>query len=85
VLQKIIDKDVYHDLSDYLDQSVRLEGIAIYHGVQDEVPVEMARSFSDALTDSGVEHTYAEVEAGHCGPSWDYSPLLKFMSETLGQ
>ena len=85
VLQKIIDRDVYHDLSDYLDQSVRLEGIAIYHGVQDEVPVEMARSFSEALTDNGVEHTYAEVEAGHCGPSWDYSPLLKFMSETLEQ
>lgn len=86
VLQKISDVDAYSDLQDYLDQPVRLRGLAIYHGALDYVPVSMARSFSEALTESGIEHQYAEVEdSHHCGRNWDYSPLLKFMSETLAQ
>jgi hypothetical protein len=86
VLQKISDVDAYADLRDYLEQPVRLRGLAIYHGVLDDVPVQMARSFSEALTEGGVDHLYAEVEdGGHCGPTWDYSPLLMFMSETLAQ
>jgi hypothetical protein len=86
VLQKIRDINVIQDVQDYLDQPTRLRGIAIYHGVLDDlVPVDMARSFSEVLAENGVEHAYAEVDAGHCDPNWDYAPLLMFMSETLEQ
>jgi enterochelin esterase-like enzyme len=83
VLQKISQIDVYHDAQTYLDQPTRLRGLVIYHGVSDSVPINMARDFSEFLTEQGVEHEYNELDASHCGRAWDYTPLLKFMSDNL--
>jgi predicted esterase len=84
VLQKVIDANVVHDVHRYLDQPVRLRGIALYHGVDDDLtPVDLSSSFSDILTDLNVEHEYIEVEDGHCDRLWDYSDVLKFMSTNL--
>lgn len=84
VLQKIIDANVVNDLHKYLDQPVRLQGIAIYHGVYDDLtPADLSLSFSKILTDLNVEHEYIEVDDGHCDILWDYSDVLKFMSANL--
>lgn len=69
----------------YLDQPIRLRGIAVYHGLSDPVSVGMARDFSAVLTDPAVEYQYTEIDAAHCGRAWDYTDLLKFMSENLRQ
>jgi predicted esterase len=58
--------------------------LAIYHGVLDDgVPLNMAISFSETLTNLNVEHQYIEVDVGHCDRSWDYTDVLKFMSTHL--
>jgi len=81
VMQKVIDANVVNDVHKYLDQPVRLKGIEIYHGVEDElVPVDLASTFSETLTDLNVEHEYIEVDDGHCGALWDYTGVLRFMS-----
>jgi pimeloyl-ACP methyl ester carboxylesterase len=85
VLQKVSDINVIHDVEVYVDQPIRLRGIAVYHGISDDVPVEMARDFSAFLTELGVEHQYTEVDAAHCGRAWDYTDLLRFMAENLRQ
>jgi hypothetical protein len=55
-------------LDDYLAQPVRLRGLQLYHGTwDDEWSIEHVREFSKLLTESGVEHDFKEVEAGHCG------------------
>ncbi len=56
-----------HDLDGYLLQPAQLDGILIYHGINDPYhPVELARNFDQQLTDLGVDHEYLEVDAGHC-------------------
>lgn len=84
VLQKVSDVNVVHDVHKYLEQSVQLQGIAIYHGVNDDqTPVDLSSSFSDILGELDVDHEYIEVEDGHCDSLWDYSDMLKFMSANL--
>jgi hypothetical protein len=84
VLQKVAEASVIQDIHKYLDQPVRLRGVAIYHGVDDDfVPLDMASSFSDTLSDLNVEHEYVEVDDGHCDVLWDYTDVLKFMSANL--
>jgi predicted esterase len=84
VLQKVADANVVHDVHKYLEQPIRLQGIAIYHGVYDELtPVDLSSSFSEILTDLNVEHEYVEVDDGHCDVLWDYTDVLKFMSANL--
>ena len=68
----------------YLNQPIRLRGVAVYHGIDDSIaPLEMATSFSDILTDLNVEHEYIEVDDGHCDVLWDYTGVLKFMYANL--
>lgn len=82
VQQKIIAADVLHDLPDYLNQPVRLNGILIYHGTYDgSAPVEIIRNFDKTLTEMGVEHDYIEVYGNHCNLDW--SVVLNFMSDHL--
>lgn len=84
VLQKVTDMNVVHDVQQYLDQPVRLRGVALFHGVDDDqTPVGLSSAFSDILTDLNVEHEYVEVDDGHCDILWDYTDLIKFMSENL--
>jgi pimeloyl-ACP methyl ester carboxylesterase len=84
VLQKVIDSNVINDVHRYLDQPVRLRGVAIYHGVDDYVtPLDLSTSFSETLTDLNVEHDYIEVDDGHCDILWDYTDVLEFMSANL--
>lgn len=86
VQQKIIAADVVHDLQDYLNQPIRLNGLLIYHGEYDGTnPVEVVRDFDKMLTEVGVEHDYVEVnrasQGGHC--NLDRTVVLKFMSDHL--
>lgn len=85
VLEKITSANVVNDAHEYLNQPLRLRGIAVYHGALDDlVPLSMAISFSEVLTGLGIEHKFVEVDDdGHCDPQWDYSDLLKFMSANL--
>jgi pimeloyl-ACP methyl ester carboxylesterase len=86
VIEKISDADVYQDVVDYLDQPLRVKGIAIYHGVQDDiVPIQMGQAFSEFLTEHDVQHEFVTVDDGHCDRSWDYSNLLIFMSEHFSE
>lgn len=85
VLEKITSANVVNDAREYLNQPLRLRGIAIYHGALDDlVPLSMATSFSEVLTDLSIEHEFVEVDNdGHCDPQWDYSDLLRFISANL--
>lgn len=70
------------DAKNYLQQPLRLRGILVYHGRQDDfAPVGIVRDFSALLTELGIEHEYLEVDAMHC--NMDLEPILKFMSEHL--
>ena len=67
----------------YLSQPLRLRGLLICQGVQDQiVPVEGARAFDQLLTSSDVEHEYRETLGGHC-PFECHAPVLQFMSDQL--
>jgi enterochelin esterase-like enzyme len=82
VLEKIGAADEVHDLEEYLQQPVRLRHILLYHGKSDgTVPVELARSFDQLLTERGVEHDYAEVDGFHC--DYDMAPVLQYLSDHL--
>jgi enterochelin esterase-like enzyme len=82
VMQKIVALDEVRDLEDYLQQTVPLRHILLYHSTADNmVPVEMAHSFDHLLTARGVEHEYVEVAGGHC--DYDMTPVLQFMSDHL--
>jgi pimeloyl-ACP methyl ester carboxylesterase len=87
VQERIFAQGVVPDLQDYLEQPVRLRGLLIYHTELDVVfPVESARSFSEMLTELGVEHDYVELagasERAKCSLDREFG--LKFMSEHLG-
>jgi hypothetical protein len=45
------------------------------------VPVELARSFDQLLTERGVEHEYVEVAGTHC--QYDMAPVLQYLSNHL--
>ncbi len=83
VVAKIATLDQVHDVDKYLQQSVRLGHILLYHGAWDTiVPVEeSARSFDRLLTARGVDHEYIEVAGGHC--DYDMTPVLQYMSDHL--
>jgi S-formylglutathione hydrolase FrmB len=83
VFERVNALDPTHDLLDYLNQPVRLQGLMLYHGDADStVPVETARGFDKSLTESGVPHEYVEVKGGeHC--TLDWAPVLMFMSQHL--
>ncbi|MCO6451400.1 MAG: hypothetical protein J5I90_11495 [Caldilineales bacterium] len=74
--------DATHEIHEYLEQEERLNGIMLYHGLNDDItPVELTQGFSELLTKLGVEHEYVEVPGGHC--NLDYGIVLEFMSEHL--
>ena len=82
VMEKIGAVDEVHDLEEYLQQPLRLRHILLYHGKSDStVPVELARSFDQLLTERGVEHDYAEVDGTHC--QYDMAPVLQYLSNHL--
>lgn len=83
VADKINAADPVHDLSKYLDQPVRLQGIMIYHPENNVIiaPLEAARDFGQQLTDLGIEHEFLAVPGALCGPS--YGPIVQYMSDHL--
>ena len=82
VWERFAEGDVIHgDLPRYLDQPVRLNLIAIVHGTADGMtPVSVARTFSKALTDAGIDHIYEEHGGGH---GFVADKTLQFMSDHL--
>jgi alpha-glucoside transport system substrate-binding protein len=82
VWEKIGAVDPVHDAMRYAKQSQRLRGLMLLHGAYDTtVPKEWAQRYDKLLTDLEIEHTYLEVDGGHC--EMDYAPVLKFISEHL--
>lgn len=70
------------DAKHYLQQPLRLRGILLLHGENDnEVPVALAQGFSAYLTELGIEHEYLQSKGSHCAMS--LKPLLQFMSDHL--
>ena len=65
--QQHVDADVVHgDLPRYLEQPVRLNGIMLVHGRNDDlIPVSQAQALDKAMTDLGVAHVYEELGGGH--------------------
>ncbi len=81
-VEKLEASSPVQDAEHYLQQPLRLRGILVYHGRQDDMaPVGIVRDFSALLTELGIEHVYLEVDAMHC--NMDLEPILKFMSEHL--
>ncbi len=66
-------------LQHYLAQPVRLLGLMIYQGAYDDP--QPAQAFDQLLNQSGVKHSYLEVQGDHCGLDW--SPVLKFVADEL--
>ena len=82
VYEKLIAADSVHDIDTYLNKPDRLRGLMIYHGELDGYsPVELVREFDEMLTEHGIEHDYLEVRDPHC--YYDYTPVLKYLSENL--
>jgi hypothetical protein len=81
VWQKLLARDVVHDVSRYVAQPVRLRGIKLVHGRADGVvPIAQVRAFEKQLTTWGIEHVYVEHGEGHL-----FLPeeSLGFLSERL--
>ncbi|MCZ6679722.1 MAG: alpha/beta hydrolase-fold protein [Candidatus Poribacteria bacterium] len=66
VWDRIIENDIIHELDRFLQQPLRLNGVKLVHGVQDETAfASQARSLDGALTDQGIDHEYVEHSGGH--------------------
>jgi hypothetical protein len=84
--QQHVDADIVHgDLPRYLQQPVRLNGIMVVHGRDDElIPVSQAHALDKAMTDLGVDHVYLEHGGGHDMGVRIYPAIpLQFFSEHL--
>jgi len=83
--QQHVDADVVHgDLSRYLEQPVRLNGIMFMHGRNDDlIPVSQAQALDKAMTDLGVAHVYEELGGGHGTTAGRYREIIQFFSEHL--
>ena len=69
------------ELSHYLEQPLRLNGIMFAHGSSDGiVPVSQAQALDKAMTELGIEHVYDEHRGGH---EFTASKSLHFLSEHL--
>ena len=69
------------ELSRYLEQPVRLNGIMFAHGSSDGiVPVSQAQALDKAMTELGIEHVYDEHGGGH---EFTASKSLQFLSDHL--
>ena len=69
------------ELSHYLEQPLRLNGIMFAHGSSDGiVPVSQAQALDKAMTELGIEHVYDEHVGGH---EFTASKSLQFLSEHL--
>ena len=62
-------------------RQIKKSYLAIVHGTADGmVPVSLARAFSKALTDAGIDHIYEEHSGGH---DFVADKSLQFMSDHL--
>ena len=65
-----------------MQQSVRLRGILIRHGVDDTDYSMSVHRFVQLLTELGIAHEYVEKQSGHCTYGWE-TASLKYMSDNL--
>ena len=82
VIARIVDDDAVHRAQRYAQQSERLRGIYLRHGLYDSEYDKPMRSFLMVLNDLGIEHAYEAVRSGHCGFGWEEASL-KFIASKL--
>lgn len=69
-------------LPQYLAQPIKLNAILIYHGtLDDQLPVEHGRAWSQLLSEQGIDHEYYELADGKT--RLPYNPVIEFMFEHL--
>jgi len=88
VFQKVNRLGLENDVPAYINQPVRLNALLIYRDTNQgaeaadrEWATQAYLRFDKLLTDLGVDHESAEIEARHCG--FDFSPILEFMGANL--
>ena len=81
VWKLITENDIIHELDRSLSQPVRLNGIKLVHGNQDETAfIRQARALDGAMTARGMAHEYDEHNGGH---TFIAEKSLQFLSDYL--
>ena len=81
VWDRIVENDIIHELDRFLTQPMRLKGIKLVHGNQDETAfVRQARTLDRAMTNHGIAHEYEEHGGGH---TFIAEKSLQFLSNHL--
>ena len=88
VWERILENDVIHELDRYLNrlrqnpqQPVRLNGIKLVHGLEDEKALfRQAESLDQRLTELGIDHEFVAHDGGH---TFIAEESLEFMAKHL--
>lgn len=88
VFDKIKAVALLGDIQPYLDQPHRLRGLAIFADTDQGRPTDKmlfttttSHRLDQALTEAGIEHSFVELDAGHC--AYDTTPVFEFMDAHL--